>query len=702
MTFPDLEHLVRPRSIAVVGATPDGTKGSGRIVPMLQGSGYAGRIFPVNGRYDEINGLPAYPSITDVPEAVDLAVIMIPAAGVVPVTRDCAATGARFALVITSGFGELGGVGSEWQAQLTAIARESGMRIYGPNCPGLLSFSDRTGISFSPRLDIDAWRPGRVALVTQGGAVGRVFMDAMETHGSPGLNYWFSPGNEADLDIADFVGWLAGQDDTDTILMVVESVRDGHRFLDAARAARRAGKAVCVLKVGRSEAGVRATATHTAALTGADKVADAAFAQAGVVRVDDIDELIDLARMVERYGIRPVRNVGVISVSGGSAALLADTCGVVGLAVEAPTDETTAKLAEMLPPLAAVGNPVDLTTGIFGRPDDVGAALRTFLADEHIDAVVMPFPYDLGRINEIMAEQLAKAAFESPKPVVVVGMSESVLASPAAATVRTARIPFIPSASKASAALRRYGLLASPLPAGPPTAGGPGGTGPGPGDLAGTLTEQQSEHVLRPYGIRFAPSEVADTLDEACAAARRLGFPVVLKAAGEGVAHKSDAGLVTVGIADQAQLTAAFEDVTAKYRRLTGRTSAPVKVAQMVADGLETICGIDVDPSFGPVVTFGLGGIYAEVLGDVALRVCPVSPDEARNMIAETKAARIIDGARGGDRLDVDALAETLSGLSRFGADNAPRLAGVDINPLKVRPTGVVGLDALVILHPAH
>lgn len=695
MNFPDLECLVRPASIAVIGASVDNTKGPGRIIPMLNSFGYTGRIFPVNAKYEEINGLRSYATVTDLPEAVDLAVVMIPAAGVVDAVAECAGRGVRFAIILSSGFGEIDSHGVALQEQLTAIARRTGMRIYGPNCPGLLSFKDRSGISFSPRQNVDAWRPGRTALVTQGGAIGRVFMDAMETHGTPGLNYWFSPGNEADLDIADFVGWLAGQDDTDLVLMVVESFRRGGHFIEAARAARQAGKGVCVLKIGRSEAGARATATHTAALTGADRVADAAFRQAGVVRVDDADELLDMARLVERYGIRPCGNVGVISVSGGSAALLADACGLAGLTVDAPRPETERKLAEMLPSLAAVGNPVDLTTGIFGSPDLVGDALRCFLSDDNIDAVVMPFPYDLGRINDIMAEQLAIVAAESQKPIVVVGMSEAVLGSRAAQIVRAAGIPFVPSAMKAAIALRRYADLAEDLPLAVAAERAPKVD---LDDLEGALTEEYSEALLARYGIEFAPSEVVSSLPAAVTAARRLGYPVVLKAAGEGIAHKSEAGLVTVGIQDEAELAAAYDDTTGKYLRLTGSDAAPVKVAAMVTDGLETMCGLHVDPSFGPVVTFGLGGIYAEVLDDVAMRVCPITSVEARAMIEETKASRIIAGARGGDRLDVDELSSTLSKLSQFGHDWRHRLVGADINPLMVRTSGAVGLDALIIL----
>lgn len=696
--------LVAPRSVAVVGASPNTSKGPGRIIPLLEESGFDGPIYPVNPKYPEINDRICYPTVSGLPQPVDLVVIMVPAVAALQAARDSAESGARFAVIMSSGFGEVGGDGVAMQEELTEITRRTGMRIYGPNCPGLFVIKDRRAISFSPRLAMADWRPGRTALITQGGAMGRAVIDAMEAHGSPGLNYWFSPGNEADLGAADFLGWLAQDDGTDMVLLILESFRDGGRFMDAARLARAAGKPVAVLKIGRSDAGVRATATHTAAMAGADTVVDAALEQCGVIRVDDVDELVDLARIVERYGVREVANVGVCSLSGGSAALLADVCGVHGLRVGLPTPATIERMRELLPPLAAVGNPVDLTTEIFRQPELVSAALRTFLDDDLVDAAVMPFPYHLGPINDVMADNLVMVAQDSPKPVVAVGGSESVLINTAATILRQARVPFVPSATKAVLALERYARLAR-------TQGGEQETATAVvSEIAlersatllagktGTLTEQQSEEILRCYGIDFASSEIASTLDDAIASARRIGYPVVLKAAGEGVAHKSDAGLVRVGIEDVDALTAAYEDITTKYRRVSGREQAPVKVAQLVADGLETICGIVVDPSFGPVVTFGLGGVYAEILGDVAMRVCPIEPDVARALVGESKAYPILEGARGGPKLDIDALAETLSRLSRFAHDWSHRLRGVDINPLRIRTSGVIGLDALIVL----
>ena len=704
--FPDLQPLVAARSVAVVGASTDASKGPGRIIPLLEASGFDGRIYPVNPKYGEVNGRTCYPTVLDVPEQVDLVVIMVPAAAALEATRQSGQTGAKFAVIMSSGFGEVGGHGLVMQEQLSQISLQTGMRIYGPNCPGLLVIKEKRAISFSPRLALEDWHPGRVGLITQGGAMGRAVIDAMEAHGSPGLNYWFSPGNEADLGAADFLGWLAQDEGTDIILLILESFRDGDRFLEAARIARRAGKPVVVLKIGRSEAGVRATATHTAALAGADRVVDAALDQCGAIRVNDVDELVDLARIVERYGVRRVSNIGVCSLSGGSAALLADMCGVHGLSVAPPTEDTVEQLRALLPPLAAVGNPIDLTTEIFRQPELVGEALRSFLGDAQIDAALMPFPYHLGAINDVMAQELVSVAAEFPaKPVVAVGMSERVLQSDAAAVLRQARVPFIPSPSKAVLALDRYTALSRIVGASKATAPPPVPDGARERStelmtgLSGTLTEQQSEQILRCYGMGFARSEIAQTSEAALEAARSIGYPVVLKAAGAGIAHKSDAGLVRVNIADSDALMTAFDEVSSQYRRITGSEDTSVKIAEYVVDGLETLCGVTIDPSFGPVVTFGLGGVYAEILGDVAMRVCPVSQEEARNLISDSKASPILQGARGGPELDVEGLSSTLSRLSQFAHDWADRLVGVDVNPLKVQAAQVVGLDALIVLH---
>lgn len=710
MSFPDLTPLVNPRSVAVIGASADRSKGSGRIALHLLDGNFDGTLYLVNPKYDEIDGRRCYASVADLPEPVDVAVVMIPAAAVLAEVWAAARLGAKFAVIMSSGFSEMGPEGHAAQLELQTISRETGMRIYGPNCPGLLVMSERRAISFSPRLDMSSWDPeGRTALVTQGGAMGRAVIDAMETHGSPGLNYWFSTGNEADLQAADFLGWLAEDPATDHVLMVLESFRDGHRFLDAAARACANGKQVVVLKVGRSDAGRRATATHTAALIGADAVVDAALRQCGAIRVDDIDELVDLGRLLGRYGIRKLGNVGVLSISGGSAAHVADLVGVHGLGVEPPTEQTLARMREMLPPLAAVGNPVDLTTEIFRNPQLVGQVLRTFLADDRIDALLMPFPYQLGRINHVMAQKLADVSRETDKPIVAVGISESMLEDPAADILRAAKVPYVPSAAKAVLALARYASLpdlrasASWASLTDLRAGASWRDTGGSRELSalhgsGTLGEEASEALLASYGVRFAPSGIADSEEEAAALADRLGYPVVLKASGEGLAHKSDAGLVRVGLGDRKALGRAYQEICATHEALVGEPRTSVKVAAMISDGVETLCGITVDPSFGAVVSFGLGGIYAELLGDVAMRVCPVSKAEARKLIAETRAAAILDGARGGDRLDVGAAAEAIAALSSFGYDHSSRLASVDVNPLKVLPVGAVGLDALVAL----
>ena len=693
--FTDLEFLVRPRSVAVVGASADRGKGPGRIIPLLEEAGYGGTIVPINPRYSELDGRQCYPRLDALSQPVDLVVIMAPASAVVDAISQAADLGVKFVVIMSSGFSEYGEQGEAMQEEITEIARRSGMRIYGPNCPGLLNFKDGLPISFSPRLNIEAWRPGRVAVITQGGAMGRAVIDSMEAHGTPKVNYWFSPGNEADLQASDFLGWLAEDPHTDVVLLIIESFRDGRRFIEAAKRAREAGKLVVVLKVGRSEEGIRATATHTAAIAGADRVVDAALAQSGAIRVDDLDELIDLARILERYGAVAIDNVGVCSLSGGSAALLTDECGSAGLGVEPPTDETVTAMAELLPKLAAVGNPVDLTTEIFAQPELVDEAMRLFVGDERIDAAIMPFPYHLGRINEVMAEKLVAVAAETDKPIIAVGMSEAVLDSPAAQILRRAEVPFIHAATKAVAAVARCSRLAQASVHEEPDV--PVRESRIPADLGGALSEEISERLLGGIGIPFAESRIVDGPEAGAAAAASLGYPVVLKAATELVAHKSDAGLVRVGIGSAEELHDAVAEIRRNHRLATGSADVPIKVAKQLDGGVEMMCGIVMDPVFGPVISVGLGGVYAEVFADSAMRVCPIGERTAASMIAESAAAPILRGARGAPPLDIEALASLLSELSRFAVADRDRLAGVDINPVLVRESGAVALDALVV-----
>lgn len=696
----DLEYLVRPRSVGVVGASADRGKGPGRIIPLLEEAGFTGEILPVNPGHRELDGRVCYPSVASLPRAVDLVVIMVPAHAVVDAVRQSGELGVKFAVILSSGFAEVGGEGRARQQEITAIARRTGMRIYGPNCPGMYNLRDRFPISFSPRLSTDTWRPGRVAVISQGGAIGKAVIDSMGAHGTPKIGYWFSPGNEADLQASDFLGWLADDEHTDVVLLVVESFRDGRRFIDAARRARAAGKHVVVLKVGRSEAGKRATATHTAAIAGADRVVDAALAQCGVIRVGDLDELIDLARILERYGAPSIANVGVCSLSGGSAALLSDECGVHGLGVDPPTATTVAAMADLLPALAAVGNPVDLTTEIFAQPELVEQAMRLFVSDERIDAAIMAFPCELGRINEVMATKLADVAAETGKPIIAVGMSEAVLDSPTAAILRRAEVPFIHAATKAVAAISRVALAAGNAAdkASERCAEGPLDAPGIPVDARGRQSEAASAAMLSAAGIAFADSAIVDSREAAREAAHALEYPVVLKAASDLVAHKSDAGLVVVGVDGDDALAEAFDRIRRNHVRATGADEVAVMVAKQLDGGLEMMCGIVMDPVFGPVVSVGLGGVYAEIFSDAAMRVCPVSAEEAAEMIAETAAARILAGARGGPALATEALAALLSALSRFAVANRDRLVGVDLNPVLVREADAVALDALVIV----
>lgn len=712
--FADLELLVRPRSVGVVGASEDRGKGPGRIIPLLEASGFAGSIYPVNPKYTRVNDRPCFPTVRDLPETVDLVVIMVPAEAVVAAVADSAERGVKFAIIMSSGFAEFGAAGIQMQDEITRIARASGMRIYGPNCPGLLNFIDGLPISFSPRLNQDAWNPGRVAVVTQGGAMGRAVIDSMETHGTPKINYWFSPGNEADLLAADFLGWLAEDRHTDVIILIIESFRDGRRFMEAARRARAAGKVVALLKVGRSDEGKRATATHTAAVAGSDRAVDAALAQCGVIRVDDVDELIDFARIIERYGVMPMDNIGVCSLSGGSAALLADICGQQGLSVESPTEATVREMTRILPALAAVGNPVDLTTGIFSSPELVEEAMRLFLGDERIDAAIMPFPYQLGAINEVMAKKLVVIAAETDKPIIAVGMSEAVLDSTAARILRDAEIPFIHAPTKTVTAVERCRRLAreeARIAVDPTLAEAVPSTSPPDAsqsavaasgfvwfpEKSGALSEEESEAILRTAGIPFPDSRIVDTPAEAEAAASVLGYPVVLKAATELIAHKSDAGLVRTDVVDSSSLAAAFSEIEDNHRRATGAERVAIKVVERVDGGAEVMCGVVMDPAFGPVVSVGLGGIFAELLGDSALRVCPVSEAEAERMIDETAAGAILDGARGRPTLAKTALARLVSKLSQFAVGEADRLDGIDLNPVLVRTDDAIALDALLI-----
>lgn len=694
---PSLSRLFDPQGIAIVGASAMPGKIGAMPITLLLQHGYSGRIIPVNPRADIIAGLPALPGLDALDDTVDLAILAVPAAHAAQALERARPGQVGAAVVFTSGFSETGSDGAAQQERLCTIARERGIRLLGPNCLGFMNVRRNVYATFSPAPANGVVAPGGIGMVSQSGAFG-AYAYSMARERGLGLSHWISTGNEADIDVADCIEWLARDTDTRVIMAYMEGCRDGAKLRRALAAARNADKPVVVTKIGRTQAGAQAAASHTAALAGDDAVYDALFRQYGALRARTIEEFFNLGYALDTWKRPPQgRRLGIFTISGGVGALMADEAADTGLALPEPAADAQARLLQRVP-FASGRNPVDVTGQAVSEPGLLLATADDMLADGRYDA---------------LAVFLAAA-----------GSSEALWPTfEAFARQMQARHPGVPLAISAlfpparRRELERLGCLVFPDPsAAIRTIGAVAGlgSGPAPGVVetspatadAGALplldayNEVQAMELLRLAGLPASPCVLAGDADAAVRAAASLGAACVLKVVSPDITHKSDVGGVKLNMQGDDALRSAYADILASVRqhRPDARIDG-VLVAPMAPKGVECIAGVHCDPVFGPVVMFGLGGVFVEVLKDVSFRLAPFGRDDALAMIREIKGYALLQGARGTPPCDIGALAEALAALSRFAHARRADFSSVEINPLLALPEGqgVVALDAVVI-----
>lgn len=688
IVFPDLERLFAPQEIAIVGASANTRKIGGRVLKYLLANGFAGRIVPVNPGREEVQGLACVPTVADLPAALDLAILAVPAVAVPDALEACGRRGCAFALIFASGFSETGADGEALQLMSAEVARQWGISLVGPNSLGMISEPADLFATFASVLDREAAVPpgGRAAFLSQSGAFG-AYIYALAQDQALGIRHFVSVGNEAGLTVADFMAHLATDPGTDVICGYLEGVKDGERFLAAASAARAAGKQVAVLKVGRSERARRAIASHTAALVGADTAYDAAFERVGVTRVASVQDMLDVMRWSARRvptGARAHR-VAILTLSGGAGIWAADELARLGLALADLQPETQAQLRAALPAFASVGNPVDCTGQILQEPELLGRCVDVLARDREVDSVVLLMGLQ-EHDGPLLARDIVAAGARTRKPVVVAWM-----AAPAAAldTLRDSPLPVFEDFERA---LR---WLAAAASAGRSSNGGitvSALTATEP--LRLPLAEHEAKRLLAQWGIGSPAGTVVTDRDAAVSAARAVGHPVALKGQAAEFLHKTEHGLVKLGLTSDAQVAEAFDDV---WRTLAGTGEPAVLVEPMAPDGLDVIVGVE-PSAFGPLVMFGLGGIHVELLGDVVFALAPVSLDDARRMAAGIRAASLLDGYRGADAVDRDALAAAIVAVGECAMAHRETVSTIEINPLRVLRAGegVLALDALI------
>jgi acyl-CoA synthetase (NDP forming) len=703
-TRSDLGRFLEPRGIAVIGVSSDESRIGGQALKLLADFGYRGRIYPVNPKYSEIRGLACYPDAARVPQPCDVALIALAAHQVPAAIEASGRAGIPYAVVLSSGFSETGEQGARLQRDLVTAARRAGVRVLGPNCLGLMNLRDGGArIGFGGTMQLTTLKPGPIAMVTQSGGFGFGVV-AIACHHGLGFNYAISTGNEADLTALDWLAQLIERPEVEIVTAFIEGVSDGRRLIAIGERALELGKPILVWKVGNTAAGAQAAVSHTARMTAAYELYRAAFERGGYVEIADVDDLVDACKAFLTGKLPRGRRVCVATISGGAGVLLADRCVENGLELARYAEPTASRLREALVSFAAVANPLDVTA--HGYNDHFASyrrALEIVLADPGVDMVVARAPR--GRVALDWARGLVAMLRDVDKPLFInwpsapddnaealrfledngvpCSLAPGRTVRAMAALAQFAEKRRAREARAARIAERTSAKRALELPAG-----------------GGSLSEHRSKLLLHEYGIPLLaevllPAEAAQRLE-----APPLPFPVAVKLCSPDIPHKTECGGVRLGVSDLAALKQAVREILDAARRHAPEARIEGVLIQEMAAGTEVIVGAVDDPCFGPVVAFGLGGIYTELLHDVTYRFAPFGQEEAREMIASIRGARWLTGYRGRPALDVEALADALARVSCLIADHAGRIAEIDINPLFVREAGrgVAAADALIVL----
>jgi len=720
MTMNPLNPIFYPASIAVVGASKDPTKRGFRSIQKLLEDGFEGEIYPVNPKEMSILGKPAYPSLAAIPGPVDLALVCTPAKTLPDVIEQCGAKGVKGAVVLAGGFAEAGPEGIELQARMVEAARRHGVRIVGPNTSGIFNTHAHSNIVGFSHL-----KAGSIGLLSQSGNMALSLVTEAQANGQIGLSTYVGIGNESDIRFHEYLEYMRDDINTRVVIAYVEGMKDGSRFLDSLRSVARE-KPVVIYKSGRTSAGRSSAQSHTGALAGDYAVSEGVLRQAGAILARKSDEILSLAEALSLQPPMSTRRVAVLADGGGHATIAADVLTEHGLALATLAEGTKKELAAILPSSAAVANPVDVAGGTDSNPAVFAECARLLLADPGVDALLVTglfggygvrFSPTLTEVEMETSRRIAELHREFGKPVLVHSLYGSLYADlrpKPLALIRELGIPVYDSLERAVRCLLGLAEFGEarrrPLPT--------GGAAPvRTGHFAEVLRtcrregrtvvlEPEARGALEDAGVEMpAPAIVAQTADEAVLAHERLGrVPVAMKVVSRDIIHKTDAGGVRLNLNDEAGVRAAFAEIVENGSRYTrahlGRDPdlAGVLVTPMAPKGgVEVIIGVVRDPSYGPVLMFGLGGVLVEVLKDVVFRSLPLTEGDARSMLAEIRASRILDGVRGAPPVDKEALVRLVLGVSALCA-TYPEIAELDLNPVLAYPQGVGILDARILL----
>jgi acetyl coenzyme A synthetase (ADP forming)-like protein len=695
-------HLLAPASVAVIGASRKNGSIGAAVMHNIVAYGYRGRLYPVNPAATEIEGVPAFPSVLAIPGDVEMAVVTVPAAVVAKVARECAQKGVLGLAVISAGFGEAGPDGVALQQELVEICRQAGMRLVGPNCMGVINTAPDVNLdaTFAPDQPVG----GRIGFLSQSGGLGLAVMARTQALGS-GLSSFVSVGNKADLSGNDLMQYWEADPHTDVIMLYLESFGNPRKFARVARRVSRS-KPILAVKSGRTQAGNRATSSHTGALLSAsDMTVDALFQQAGVIRTDTLAELFDAALLLGSQPLPAGNRVAILTNAGGPAILCADACEANGLVVPPLPDAVRKTLAASMPAAGSTSNPVDMLAAATGK--DYERAISVLAACEEIDAIIVIFTPPLITKGTEVVRAVHRAAHALPRAIPVLSVFMSKQAAPRvieAGGVRIPHYPFPEEAARALSLIARYGAWRlAPEEKVEQIAGidGDGALGIIATALAsgaGWMAASAITELLACYGIPFVETRQTNSPEEAGREASRMGEEVALKAAATGVIHKSEAGAVRLHLKGAEQVEQAAQQM-ADALDATGHHVSGFQLQPMVPEGVEMLVGVVQDQHFGPVIACGAGGNATELLKDVSVRITPITKGDADRMVRSLRTFPLLDGYRGAQRADVAALEDVLLRVSAL-VEAHPEVTEMDLNPLVVHAAGAVVVDARIRLEP--
>lgn len=696
-----LDSLFYPQSIAVIGASADPKKVGYAVLNNISRFGYRGEILPVNPKADEILGIKAYPNILDVNKNVDLSVIAIPAPMVPQCVRDCITKGVKSAVIISAGFKEAGSAGILLEEELKSIVRDSGIRLLGPNCLGVINTSNNINATFAAGM----LPKGRLAFFSQSGALGIAILD-WAIGNKVGFSKFISLGNKADLNETDFIEYFINDPETDIILGYIEDVVEGRKFLQIAQKATKA-KPIILVKSGGTQAGARAASSHTGALAGSENAFNAAFKQTGIIRADGIEDLFETAMAFNSKKLPQGNKLLIVTNAGGPGIIAADTAEKLGINLPQLSRETTNILSALLPKNASLYNPVDIIGD--ATSDRYSAVLDNAMNDPNVDGfLIILTPQSMINVEDT-AQVVINASKRSEKPFITSFMGEERVRS----SVQTLKLSSIPNFSYPEPAVKAFKRLfdhwswkikeEKPLIK---INADKEAVSEKINDAFGRnqfqFAEDDSREILSQYGFKFPEKSLSTTPKEASAAASKIGFPVVMKISSPDILHKTDIGGVRVGINSKKEAEDAFTEITINARRfMPSAFINGVTVYKMLPKGKEVILGITYDRTFGHMIMFGLGGIYVEILKDVSFRIVPVTESDASEMIQEIRTYPLLKGARGEKPADIDSIIDSIIRLSNLSTDFNV-IQELDINPLVVYEKGAVALDARIIISPEN